>query len=97
MADEPQQLREKQTDAWFRELNSGRVEIMCRTPGYRIRVTAPEEQAWEAVELFEKWTGRTVASDRRPRRRPVQIPGQLPMLELESGSNGERAELEPNG
>lgn len=90
-------IREKATDAWHRQLNDGRVEIVCRTPGYRIRVTAPEEQAWEAVELFEKWTGMTIASGKRPRRSPPQIPGQMPLElamtertgELESGGNSD--------
>jgi hypothetical protein len=81
-------VKEKATDAWFRPLDNGRIEVMCKAPGFRIRVTAPEEQAWEAVELFEKWTGLTVQSERRPRRRPHVMPGQLPMLELESGGNG---------
>jgi hypothetical protein len=84
----PDQLKEKQTDAWFRELNDGRVEVMCRTPGFRIRVTAPETEAWEAVELFERWTGLTVNAPRRPRRRPPVMEGQLSMTELESGGNG---------
>lgn len=80
--------KEKQTDAWHRQLNDGRVEIMCKAPGYRIRVKAPEEQAWAAVELFESWTGLTIASERRPRRGPAQVPGQLAIamdeLEMES-------------
>lgn len=81
-------LREKPTDAWHRPLHDGRVEIMCKTPGFRIRVSAPEEQAWEAVELFEKWTGLNVASDKRPPRKgPAPIPGQLPMIELQSEDN----------
>lgn len=86
-------IKEKATDAWHRQLNDGRVEIMCRAPGFRIRVSAPEEQAWEAVELFEKWSGVTITSDRRPRRRPSQLPGQLAMTsittELQLGDNGE--------
>lgn len=80
-------LREKTTDSWFRELHDGRVEIMCRCPGYRIRVTAPEDEAWEAVEMFERWTGVNIRSDRRPPRRVPAPPGQLDMLELESGGN----------
>lgn len=79
MADD---LKERQTDAWHRPLHDGRVEIMCRTPRYRMRVSAPEEQAWEAVELFERWTGLTVTSDRRPVRRETPPPGQLSMTAL---------------
>ena len=85
------QPKEKQIDAWHRELQGGRVEIMCKGPGFRIRVTAPELEAWEAVELFERWTGMTVQSERRPRRRSaVGIEGQLDifMTELETGDNG---------
>lgn len=82
-----ERLRERQTDSWFRELNDGRVEIMCKAPGYRIRVTAPEEQAWRAVELFEAWTGMSVHSERRPRKAPPIIAGQMSMTELESGGN----------
>jgi hypothetical protein len=75
---------EKQTDAWHRQLNDGRVEVMCSAPGFRLRLSAPEEQAWEAVEMFERWTGLQVTSDRRPRRKPKQIAGQLSMTELQS-------------
>lgn len=84
------QTREKQTDAWHRELRDGRVEIMCKGPGYRMRVSAPEEQAWEAIELFEKWTGLSVQSEKRPRRSPSPIAGQLDLLtmtELQSEGN----------
>jgi hypothetical protein len=81
-------LKEKQTDAWWRELNDGRVEIMCKAPEYRLRVSGPEADAWEAVELFEKWTGLQINSERRPRRRPSVMEGQLSMTELEMGANG---------
>ncbi|MFL5861054.1 MAG: hypothetical protein ACJ780_09775 [Solirubrobacteraceae bacterium] len=81
-------MAEKQIDAWHRELNDGRVEIMCRAPSFRVRVTAPEAEAWEAVELFERWTGLTVQSERRPRRRPPVPDGQLIMTELETADNG---------
>ena len=84
------ELREKQTDAWWRELNDGRIEIMCKAPNFRLRVTAPEAEAWEAVGMFEQWTGLTIESERRPRRRPKQLAGQLSMTEqLEmDGNNG---------
>ena len=90
MADlvDPEQLRERQTDAWHRELNDGRVEIMCKTPGVRLRVTAAEDQAWQFVELFEKFTGLEIQSERRPRRKPPVMDGQLSMTELESDDNG---------
>lgn len=77
-------MAEKQTDAWHRELNDGRVEIMCRAPSFRVRVTAPEAEAWEAVELFERWTNLTVQSERRPRRQVPVPEGQLVMTELET-------------
>lgn len=80
-------LRERQTDAWHRELHDGHVEVMCKAPGFRIRVSAPEEQAWRFVELFEEMTGLTVQSDRRPRRAPSVPVGQLTMTELMSDSN----------
>lgn len=76
--------KERTTDAWFRPLEGGRIEVMCKTPGYRMRVSAPEEKAWEAVELFEQWTGLQVQSERRPKRRVRVTPGQLPMVELNS-------------
>jgi hypothetical protein len=81
-------VAEKQIDAWHRELNDGRVEIMCRAPSFRVRVTAPEAEAWEAVELFERWTGLTVQSERRPRRQVPVPEGQLIMTELETADNG---------
>lgn len=84
------ELRERQTDSWYRELNDGRVEVMCRAPGVRIRVSAPEQQAWRFVELFEEMTGLVVQSDRRPPRVFAPPRGQLSMTELESeGNDGE--------
>lgn len=82
-------LKEKQTDAWHRELNDGRSEIMCRAPGYRLRVSGPEEFVWDVVELFEERTGLTVQSERRPRRRQRVPTGQLTMTELESECDGD--------
>lgn len=76
--------RERQTDAWHRTLNDGRMEFMVKTTGFRMRCTAPEEQAWEAIEMFERWTGLQVTSERRPRRRPHVPDGQLAMTELEA-------------
>lgn len=84
-------LKEKATDAWHRELNNGRTEIMCKAPGFRLRVTAPEELAWEAVELFEKWTGLEVRSSRRVRRRPSPIPGQLLLMTEREASDNDGA------
>jgi hypothetical protein len=80
-------FRERRTDAWHRELQDDRAEIMCKAPGFRIRVTAPREQAWEAVELFEKWTGLTITFAKRPPRRQSVPAGQLTMTELEGGSS----------
>jgi hypothetical protein len=76
---------EKRIDAWYRDLNDGRVEVMCRAPGFRIRVSAPAEQAWRAVELFEDWTGLAVVSEHRPRRRPHVDARQLSMMDLPDG------------
>lgn len=87
MGEVAEPLRERPTDSWFRQLNDGRVEIMCRAPNFRLRVSAPEGEAWEAVELFEKWTGLTVHSDRRPRRSPPVIPGQITLDGL-TGAGG---------
>lgn len=75
-------LTEKATDAWYRELNNGRIEVMCRAPNFRLRVTAPETEAWEAVEMFERWTNLSVECDRRPRRTPRQMDGQLSMMDV---------------
>ena len=83
----PDDIAEKAIDAWLRDLNDGRVEIMCRAPGYRIRLSAPEVEAWEAVELFERWTNLEVTAERRPRRAPPQIVGQLTLVELESNGS----------
>jgi hypothetical protein len=77
-------LKEKSVDSWYRELRDGRVEIMCCSPGFRIRVSAPAEEAWKAVEMFEGWTGLRVNSDRRPKRVGAPMPGQLTMTELQS-------------
>jgi hypothetical protein len=84
------ELRERPTDAWYRPLHDGRIEVMCRAPGYRLRVAAPGEQAWQAVELFEQWTGLEVRCERRPRRRPTITKGQLSlaMTELQTEGNG---------
>jgi len=90
-------LKERVVDAWHRELNDGRVEIMCKSATHRIRVTAPEDEAWEAVELFEKWTGLTIASERRPRRRVPVLPGQLAMTELESDGSEPGGDSAPAG
>lgn len=83
------EARERQTDSWFRECNDGRLEIMCKAPGFRIRVTAPEAEAWQAVELFEQWTGLTIQSERRPRRKVSPPRGQMSMTELESGGSSD--------
>jgi hypothetical protein len=76
-------MREGRTDAWHRRLHDGRLEIMCQAPGCRIRVSAPDEQAWEAVEMFERWTGLAVRCDQRPMRQHAQLAGQLAMTEME--------------
>lgn len=80
-------FKERQTDAWHRHLPDGRIEFMVKTPGYRMRATLPEEQAWQAVEMFEDWTGLRIESDRRPPRKTPVPPGQLPMTELEMWPN----------
>lgn len=69
-------------EAWHRPLEGGRVEILCRAPGYHLRVSAREEQAWEAVELFEGWTGLQIQSERRPRRVKSPPAGQISMMDL---------------
>lgn len=79
-------------EAWHRPLEAGRCEILCRAPGYHLRVSAPEEQAWEAVELFERWTGMEIQSERRPRRVHKPPAGQISMLEA-LDAEGSTAEL----
>ena len=55
LIEDPVPRRERTIDAWFRDLKDGRVEIMCKASDlYRLRVTAPENEAWEAVEMFER-------------------------------------------
>lgn len=72
-------------EAWHRPLEHGRAEVLCRAPGYHMRVSAPEEQVWEAVELFEKWTGLEVQSERRPRRAQQPPAGQITMFDSQQG------------
>lgn len=74
-------FREMTTDAWLRRWDDGHVEIVCKTPGYRVRVYAPEEQAIEVVEMFERWTGHSVNVGQRLRRAPSVPPGQLSMTD----------------
>lgn len=73
---------EKTIDGWFRELNGGRMEVMVRSADCRLRVTGTPEQVWEAIELWEQWTGLTVNAEKRPRRVAAPIAGQLTMAEL---------------
>jgi len=76
-------------EGYTRELLDGRLEAMVKAPGCRLRVSGTAEQVWEAVELFEKWTGLSVEAERRPRRIAKPIKGQLVMTELQSeGSHG---------
>jgi hypothetical protein len=74
-------VKEKPTDAFFRPLNDGRVEITCKAPGYRVRVSAPENEAWQVVELFESWTGLRIACEGRPKRTYQPDPGQLSIMD----------------
>lgn len=80
-------LRERSIDAWYRPLNNGGLEIMCKTPTLRMRASGQEDTVWSMVERFEELTGLTVNCDRRPRRRPTVPRGQLDMLELQSGDS----------
>jgi hypothetical protein len=91
-------LKEKAVDAWHRELNDGRIEMMVKAPGFRLRVTAPTEQAWEAIEMFERWTGLAIQTDRRPRRKEPVAEGQLDMLGLyPEPEAGTTTQLETDG
>jgi hypothetical protein len=82
---------EKATDGWFRELKDGRLETMLKTPEVRLRVSGSPERVWQAVELFEEWTGRQVAGDwvRPPKRGARPIPGQESLLMDERPSDDE--------
>jgi hypothetical protein len=85
---------EKSTDAWFSELKDDRMECMLKTPEIRLRVSGPAERVWEAVQLFEEWTGRQVAGDwkRPPKRGARQIPGQADIFMDLRSSDGETDE-----
>jgi hypothetical protein len=86
--------RRPATEAWHRPLVAGRAEILCRTPGYHLRVSAPEAEVWQFVELFEEVTGLQVESDRRPRRVKNPPPGQIDMLDLLAGDEDPTNQLE---
>lgn len=73
---------EARTFAWFREWSEGRVEVVCKTDGHRLRFFGPEDEAWKHVELFEEATGLTVQAERRPRRRPTVPENAVALFEL---------------
>lgn len=75
---------EARTCAWWREWSDGRIEVVCKTDGYRLRFFGPEEEAWRHVELFEAATGLTVHAERRPRRKPPVPENQVSMFEVGS-------------
>lgn len=83
MADHPQRPRERPIDSWYRELNDGRVEIMCKAPGYHLRVSALPDEAWAYVATFEEQTGLRVNSDRRPRIIGAPMIGQMTMEDVD--------------
>lgn len=86
-----------QTEGWHRPLDDGRAEVFCRAPGYHMRVSGPDEQVWEAVELFERWTGLKVESERRPRRVKNPPAGQISMLDLLVGDDDPTSQLQSEG
>ena len=91
------QFKEKALDAWHRSLRDGRMEIMCKAPGLRIRVLGTPEQCWQAVEMFETWTGLAIQTERRPPRKVPVPEGQLPMTELPAWDEATTPQLETDG
>lgn len=81
-------------EAWHRPLEHGRSEILCRAPGYHVRVSGPDEQVWEAVEMFERWTGMEIQSERRPRRVKSPPEGQITMFDLLPSVDTNELEME---
>lgn len=82
MAEQSQSPRERPIESWYRELNDGRVEIMCKSPDYYFRVSAAADEAWKHVALFEEHTGLKVHSDRRPKIIGAPMLGQMTMTDL---------------
>jgi hypothetical protein len=90
--------KEKATDGWFRELKGGRLEAMVKSPETRLRVSGTPDQVWEAVEMFERWTGIEVNGEwRRPLRRgPRPMAGQQSLLVDKRVSDGEEPDALSN-
>lgn len=61
---------EKAIEGWFRSLKDGRLEVLLKTPEVRIRVSGSPERIWQAVEMFEEWTGLQVEGNAEWRRPP---------------------------
>jgi hypothetical protein len=76
---------EKATDGWFRELKDGRLEVMLKTPYTRLRLSGHADHVWQAVEMFEEWTGKVVAGEwKRPSTRGAKpIEGQIDIFMTE--------------
>jgi hypothetical protein len=85
---------EKATDGWFRELKGGRLEVMLKTPYTRLRISGHPDQVWEAVQMFEVWTGKQVSGEwkRPPDRGARQIEGQIDIFMDQRPSEGDSDE-----
>lgn len=82
---------EKATDGWYRELKDGRIEVMLKTPGLRVRSSGPADYIWQLVEHFEEHTGKRFDGDwKRPSKRGAkQIEGQQDIFMDQRSSDGE--------
>jgi hypothetical protein len=77
------------TEGWFSELADGRLEVLLRADGHKLRASGPEPYVFALVECWEEQTGLSVEAPRenwrqRPRRGTRPMRGQLDMTELPS-------------
>lgn len=60
------------------------MEALLKTEAVRLRVSGTKGQVFEAIELFEQWTGKAVDGEwrRPPRRGPRPMQGAISMDEI---------------
>lgn len=90
----PKREIEKATDGWVRDLKDGRMECMLKAPDVRLRISGSAERVWQAVEMFEDWTGCLVTGDwkRPPRKGAKPIEGQTDIFMSQRPSEGDADE-----